>query len=321
MENRSIENVRIAAIQMASENGNIKGNLKRAKKLVEDAVAKNPQIVILPEFMPTGYVFDKRIWDGGEPHNGETVCWLKELSKKYGIYMGTTFLESDGNDFFNTFVLTRPDGSEAGRVRKQTPATFEAYFTKGEEGPHTIETEFGLVGIGICYENQLSCFTNLMIQKSVDLMIMPHSAPTPEPNFLFPEKSVVKYNENLKNLSVYYAKLLGIPAVMINKCGDWESPTPGLPFLKQKSFFPGFTSIADSDGNLKAQLGDEEGIIVEDVRIDHKLKTNDPPECTGRWSQSEPWHKNLFIPVEIMGTLSYKMNSLRRKKAKEIIDG
>jgi len=140
---QSAKTVRVAAIQMASENGNIEANLEKAEALVEQAADRGAQLVILPEFIPTGYIFTKAIWDSGEPKEGPTVQWMRKLSKKRGIYLGTSFLEAEGDDFYNTFLITKPDGSETGRVRKQTPAAFEAYFTTGESNTHTIETELG----------------------------------------------------------------------------------------------------------------------------------------------------------------------------------
>jgi len=76
----------------------------------------------------------------------------------------------------------------------------------------------------------------------------------------------------VKELSLRYARMLGLPVVMANKCGPWVSPMPGIPFHVERSSFPGLSAVADSDGTLKAQLGDGEGVIVEDVRLDPSRK-------------------------------------------------
>ena len=310
--------LRVAAIQMESKNGLIKVNLGHALSFVEEAAKRGATLIVLPEFMPTGYIFTKAIWDTGEPTEGLTVKWLKEHSKRLGVYLGTSFLEADGDDFFNTFVITTPDGSVAGRVRKQTPAAFEAYFTKGDPGSHVINTEFGKIGVGICYENMLSYIPSLMSAHSVDIMLMPHSAPTPMKSILTPQKAVNAFNSNLKELAVTYAKQFGIPAVMINKSGKWETPLPGIPFLTQVSSFPGFTSIADSDGKLKAQLGGEEAVIVEDVIMDASRKTNSQLECKGRWTGDFPWGIKIWRQVEAMGRIWYSLSSERKRRAREI---
>jgi len=318
MTDEKVRTVRVAAVQMESKNGLVDANLERATGFVDEAAQKGAQLILLPEFMPTGYIFTTAIWDAGEPKEGLTVKWLKENSKKHGVYLGTSFLEADGADFFNTFVMTKPDGEEAGRVRKQTPASFEAYFTKGDSGSHIINTEFGKIGVGICYENMLAYTPRLMYGQSVDLLLMPHSAPTPMQSFFFPRKQIEFYNNNLKRTAPYYAQILGVPTVFVNKCGPWHTPLPGLPFFTQHSSFPGLSGIVDSDGTVKAQLGNEEAVIVEDVTLDPFRKADTAPQCYGHWSMKLPWTINLSRLVEAIGGLWYSLSSERKRRAREI---
>ena len=216
MVKQGVRTLRVAAVQMESKNGQVEANLEHATRFIEKAAEAGAQLIILPEFMPTGYVFTNAIWEGAETGEGPTVLWLRENSKRLGVWMGTSFLEAEGQDFFNTFVLTRPDGQEAGRVRKQTSALFEAFFVKGDGGPHVLATQFGKVGVGICYENQLAYIPRLMHEQSVDLLVMPHSAPTPTPTILVSRQNAEDFNRGRKDLASHYARVLGVPAVMIN---------------------------------------------------------------------------------------------------------
>ena len=313
-----MKSIRVAAVQMESINGDIEGNLQRALPLVEHAAGKGAQVITLPEFMPTGYLFTSAIWDAAEPKEGSTVKWLEENARRLGVYLGTSFLEADGEDFFNTFVMTGPDGREAGRVHKQTPAPYETCFTRGQNGSHVIETELGKIGIGICYENRLSFIPKLMYQQSVDLLIMPHSAPFLAKSFPLPGNLVESYNGLLTGLASHYASMLGIPVVMVNKCGQWETPLPGLPFVIQRSKFPGLSTIVDSDGIVKAQMPDKEGVIVEEVRLDPSRKVRTPPRTYGRWATKVPWPLKLFQVVEVLGDQWYEHSVERRKRAREI---
>jgi len=306
--------LRVGAVQMISQNGKVAENLERALPFVEDAAKRGAKLIVLPEFMPVGYIFTKAIWDAGEPKVGQTVEWLCRHSKRLGVYLGTSYLEADGEDFFNTFVITTPEGTEAGRVRKQTPASFEAYFTKGYSSDHVIHTEFGEIGVGICYECMLAYTPKMMISQSVDIMLMPHCAPTPEANIFFPKQAVEFWDVIMKGLAKKYSTLLGVPAIFINRCGLWESPLPGLP-MKQRSKFPGLTAIADSDGTVKAQLEDREGVIVEDVLLDPARKTNITPETFGHWSMKLPWHLNFFRFVEFCGKIWYSLSAERKRRA------
>jgi N-carbamoylputrescine amidase len=307
MAEEKIRIVRVAVVQMESKNGLVEANLKHAMPMLEQAAREGAKLILLPEFMPAGYIFTPAIWDAAEPSNGLTVQWLKENSKRFSVWLGTSFLEADREDFFNTFVLTAPNGAEAGRVKKQTPAGFEAYFSKGGFGPHVIATELGRIGVGICYENQLSYIPRIMYEQSADLMLMPHSYP-----------GVGQIFFSLGELASRYAHLLCIPSIVSNKCGPWQSPYPGIPFYRADSPFPGLSTIADSEGSVKAQLGNEERVIVADVVLDQARKTRKAPQCRGRWAWKGPWFRNSCLVIEAIGRVWYELSSERKRKARLI---
>jgi len=312
----------VAAVQMVSENGNVEGNLERATAFVEEAAERGARLVILPEFMPNGYIYDRSMmWETAERAGGPTSTWMKETSGRLGIWLGAGFLEAEGHDFFLSFLITTPYGGEAGRVRKQTPAFAEAFFIRGESSPHVIQTDLGKMGVGICYENHLSYMPQLMYSQGVDFMCMVHSSPSPMPNPLYPAKAVEKYDRDLKGLAGFYAGMLGIPVVSSNKCGEWHSSLPLLPFLAQESSFTGFTTIADSDGSIKAQLGKEEGVVVESVTLDPARKATTPPAGRGRWSHKVPWQMNQFRLFEAIGGLQYRLSRERKRRARRISSG
>jgi len=302
--------VRVAAVQMESKNGLVEANLEHATPLVEQAARAGAQLILLPEFMPTGYTFSTAIWDGAEPGNGLTVQWLKANSKQLGIWLGTSFLEADGEHFFNTFVLATPDGGEAGRVRKQPPAAFEAFFTKSGSGAHVLDTELGKIGVGICYENELSYLLRMVHSQSVDLMLMPHATP-----------AIAGIVFSLGELAPAYTRLLGVPSILCNQCGQWQSPYPGIPFYKSNSSLVGLSTITDSDGTIKAQLGNEERVIVEQVTLDPARKILRPPRYYGRWALKGPWFRNAVIAIEALGRLWYILSWERKRKALRISAG
>lgn len=309
--------VRVAAIQMVSKNGCVASNLAHAIPLVEQASKEGAQLVLLPEFMPTGYLLAEGIWEAAEPVDGETVEWLKGNSKRLGIWLGTSFLEAKGEDFFNTFVLTNPLGEVSGRVRKQSPAIWEAYFFKGETGSHVIETTFGKVGVGICYDNQKAEVAAILSRQSADLVLMPHSYPVRSgASGMFSKERMIR---SLQGIAPLYASLLGVPVVLANKCGLWESSIPGPQLVKVAgSFFPGLSIIVDSDGSVKAQLGDEEGVIVADVTLDPERRRNTVPPHYGRYIQPGPKGRVLLRLVEGIGRLNYTLGSTRKNRAKSI---
>src|SRR5262245_43536066 len=108
----------VAAVQCRSDNGAAEANLAHARPLVEEAARRGAELVLCPEFLATGYIYHSSIWDAAEPRGVPTESWLGELARRLGIFVGASYLEADGADFFNTFALCAPGGAVAGRVRK-----------------------------------------------------------------------------------------------------------------------------------------------------------------------------------------------------------
>jgi len=313
--------VRISAIQMESENFQLENNLNRAAKFVKQAADKGAQIVVLPEFMPTGYIMTEEIWKSAERNDGKTVKWLKNISKEFGLWIGTSFLEAEGEDFYNTFIMASPEGEIAGQVRKNPPASVEAYFTKSGSGNRFIETEFGRIGISICGENIFCSSLNSLYESSVDMVIQPTSAPTLMKKFPFREKDVEAVYTLVKKAPQIFSEKLGVPVILANKCGNWSSPMPGLS-PDQHSKFIGLSSIVDSDGSIKAALGrEDEGIIVEDIVLDSSRKATKPPICNGKWSMEMPWFAFLWPFTQWLGEKSYAKNKERRNRAVSVSKG
>ena len=79
------------------------------------------------------------------------------------------------------------------------------------------------------------------------------------------------------HLALWYARNLGIPAVMVNKVGRSYKPPPN----EINGFFPGQSAIVDSDGTVRQSMDDKEGVAIADVTLDPGRKTRASEVCTG----------------------------------------
>ena len=310
----------VAAVQMVSENGAVESNLNRATRLVEKTAQVGAELVLLPELFSGGYWVCEKMWDTAEPQEGRTEAWLCETASRLGLYLGGSYLMAREEEFYNVFALATPAGEIAGRVPKQKPGSIEAYLFRGQESSHIIETTLGRVGVGICYDNLFRFLAEAMIAGDADILLMPFSAPTPEQAWYYPEKRVRAYLAAYRHGASNYARMLGIPAIQVNKSGPWQSESPAI-FPAQESTFGGQSEIADSNGEILAELGDEEDVIVADVVMDPARKHRRlPAEATlwGRWISPAPWEFRLFWIIEALGRRSYARNERRREKARAI---
>src|SRR5512135_2699565 len=90
--------------------GDIEGNVWRVLQIVSD---KQVALVVLPELFSTGYQFvskDEVSSLSEEIPAGFTTKRLVELSKDKKLYVVAGIAERDSGSFYNSAVLTGPEG-------------------------------------------------------------------------------------------------------------------------------------------------------------------------------------------------------------------
>ena len=313
METRQLN---IGVVQMDSEVGNVTANLEHAGELVYAAAQQGAQLVLTPELMPCGYILTEAIWNYAEPFDGQTLAWLRRLAMQHNIFLGTSFLEAEGEDFYNTFALAAPDGSIAGRVRKNPPASLEAYFYRSGNDPHVIETALGRIGVGICFENLLYEHLQEMQRASVDLVLQPTAAGRPKP---LKAGDIELFDSMIQRCAPYHARTLGVPVALSSRTGLINTELPGG-FGEFNSSFPGYSQIVDSDGVVKARMNAEEGVIVAEVGLSPERKRSKRPRRYGRmWAFPMPWFAYIWPETQQMGEKDYAENLRRKQAARAVV--
>jgi predicted amidohydrolase len=124
-------------------------------KVISAIRQSDADLLVLPELFATGYQFTSvdEVADLSEPvPEGHTTQAVAELSREKGMYIVAGLPERDGERFFNSAILTGPEGF-IGAYRK-VHLFFEEtlFFTKGNEGFRVWDTDIGRVGIMICFD-------------------------------------------------------------------------------------------------------------------------------------------------------------------------
>ena len=311
----------LAAAQITCQDGKVQENLARATTMAEQAQAQGAQLVLFPEFMPQGYLLTSALWDSAEPFNGPTTRWLSETARRLGIYLGTSFLEARNGHFLNTFALAEPSGKIIGAVRKRNPSMWEAYFFKGERGNPYLDTDLGRIGVGICFDNHTHELASTMMQSKIDLMLMPHSYCTPtQPTKLTSQEDIDRLNSRPGLVARLYNEWFGVPVLMCNKSGAWDSPVPDTTLGIPKDFrFSGRSVLLNADGTLRGELGDEESVLVGTVSLDPALKKQTQPPKYSRYIYPGSPGREIIRLMEWRGSLSYTFSKLRKEKASAFV--
>jgi N-carbamoylputrescine amidase len=320
-------NIRVAAIQMRSYQGQTDRNLRHASDLVDQAARAGAEIIVLPELAACGYSLSVALWDLGEPRDGTTVQWVQTISRRQGAYVGIGFVEVDGDDFYNTYAIAAPDGRVAGFVRKTMA---ETGLFRCATGCHVVQTDVGRIGIGICADNHFAPMVRLIKAQGADLMLMPHAVPAAfKTGGLVSEADVASAYTKMRDLAPLYARLLGIPAVFANQVGPrgrerWIGIIGGL--MPPGQFrFVGLSTVADRNGAIVAQMDDHsEGVIVGQVTLG---RSPEPPtelvtygRYGGGWlhaAASGNLPRDVLCTVDAcLGRLLYNVSAKRRRKAR-----
>jgi hypothetical protein len=106
-----------------------------------------------------------------------------------------------------------------------------------------------------------------------------------------------------------------VPVILANQAGPLVTPLP-FGFGELRSSFPGLSVIADADGQVRAKLGEAEGVIVADVQIDAARRVQHPPPDHGQmWALPVPWYAFIWPETQQMGEAAYASNSRRAARA------
>jgi N-carbamoylputrescine amidase len=320
-------NIRVAAVQMRSLLGQIDHNLRHASDLVDQAAEAGAEIIVLPELAACGYSLSAALWDSGEALAGTTVQWAQSIAQRLRVYVGIGFVEVDGGDFYNTYVLAAPDGHVAGFVRKTMA---ETGLFRCATGSHVVHTDVGRIGIGICADNHFAPMVRLMRAQGVDLMLMPHAVPAAfKTGGLVSEADVASAYAKMRDMAPLYARLLGIPAVFANQVGPrgregWMG-IMGRLMPPDQFRFVGLSTIADRNGMIAAQMDDQsEGVIVGQVARGRSVEPTTELVTYGRYgggwlhaAASGNIPRDVLCTVDAcFGKLSYNMSAKRRPKAR-----
>ncbi|MDB5853969.1 MAG: carbon-nitrogen hydrolase family protein [Herminiimonas sp.] len=159
----SIENVRVAAIQMVS-GPEVEQNIESARRLVGEAARGGASLVLLPEYWPIlGLHETDKLAKAEAMGDGPIQRFMSELSRELGIWLigGTLPLRSpvDGK-VLNTLLVCDAAGNAVSRYDKihlfgftrGTESYDESRTIVAGDDPASFAAPFGKVGLSVCYD-------------------------------------------------------------------------------------------------------------------------------------------------------------------------
>lgn len=308
--------LRVAAVQLRAARGAVADNLAHAEPFLAEAAARGARLAVLPELYATGYDGTRAIWRHAEAPDGRIARWAAQTAARLGLHLGCGFVERDGDDCYNAFVWASPEGNTLGVARK---GNAEAYVFRRGHGVHVTSSEVGLLGTGICADNQRTEFLDEMARARVDLVVMPHAAPMfAAPSKFVDAAEVAAQRARMTSLPVVYAKALGVPVIFANQVGDFGRVAGIFGAMMRPMDFRllGLSRLVDADGRVVAELGGDEGVAVADVTLDPARKRyTRPPEHDGTVFPVPAYVRRVVLPVDVaLARVSYALRRDERRR-------
>lgn len=201
--------MRIFAFEL---NNDIKG-IEQRDTYVEGIIQSlpHPDLVILPELSRCSYMASQEIWKYADDNGRSTSEWAVRMAKAYDTFLEVGYLDKEKGDYYNRYLIAGPNGV-CGFVSK-SKGKF-AVFKRGNFAS-IIETPFGKVGVGICYDSRRRHFYENVKNQELSLILFPHGLPAVPKT---PEKEQM---ENDKRCMLY-VDAFGVPVVYVNSVGKLE---------------------------------------------------------------------------------------------------
>ena len=162
---------------------NKKENLNKASLMINESISENADFIILPEMFICPYSNDKFIEYCEEETTSPTLKQISSLAYENNVYiLAGSIPEKENDKLFNTSYLFDKNGKIIAKHRKmhlfdidvKDQITFKEsdVLTAGDDVT-IAETEFGKIGIGICYDVRFPELARLMVENGASILCYP----------------------------------------------------------------------------------------------------------------------------------------------------
>lgn len=166
---------RAAAVQTLAALGELDTNIALLQRYTEEAVRLGAKLVVFPECMNTGYLFDSAAHcaELAEPLTGRYIQAMAELCKKHRIHIASGFTEkAAGGKIYNSGILLDAGGELAIHYQKQFLATHDQnWFEFGINGCPVADTELGRIGLLICFDGRIPEIARCLALQGAEVIV------------------------------------------------------------------------------------------------------------------------------------------------------
>jgi predicted amidohydrolase len=239
---------KLAAIQMRSTPLDIPGNLASVLSRMQAAAQAGVRLAVFPECVLTGYMLSaEQAVAAAQPTDGEAAHRLAQSCARLNLWIVVGTLErTPRNGLANAAWLIGPGGLKGSYHKTHLPFLgVDRYLAPGESLTPPLDTDFGRVGLLICYDLRFPEPSRCLALEGAQAILLPTA--WPDSASLYPEyMAQARAAEN------------GLALVAANHIGS----EAGGRYL-------GHSMIISHNGEKLAEAdGQSEGILMAEVNLE-----------------------------------------------------
>ena len=275
--------MKVAAIQMPTVKDKMQ-NIRTAGTYMEKIKVEQPDFVILPEMFCCPYQTENfPIY--AEKEGGPSWQAMSDYAGKYHIYLiaGSMSEVDEAGNVYNTSYIFDRDGKQIGKHRKTHLFDINVkngqYFKESDtltSGDHAtvFDTEFGKMGVMICYDIRFPEFARTMALDGARMIFVPAAFNMTTG----PAHWELTFRARALDNQIY---MLGCAPARDTQAGyiSW-----------------GHSIVTDPWGKVMEQLDEKEGILIEEIDLDREEQIREQlPILKHRKSEMYHLQENTFF--------------------------
>jgi predicted amidohydrolase len=235
--------LRIALVQQDTVWQDPAANLARARGFVAQAALAGARVVVFPELFTLGFTMAPELFAEGLP--GPTSAAVAALSREFGLYIVGSVVEAHVPHPRNAAFVTGPDGTLIASYRKLHPFSYgeeHQHYSGGEDCP-VFPVDGVSCGLQICYDLRFPEPFRALAAKGAEVVFVPANWPA-------------------RRISAW-STLLAARAIENQMAVCGVNRVGRDPLVA----YPGRSAIHDCFGELVAEGGAAEGLVVGDLDL------------------------------------------------------
>jgi N-carbamoylputrescine amidase len=260
--------VMVAATQMSCSSDKME-NIRKADRLVREAAQKGAKIILVQELFETPYfcqVEKPKYYEYATTvEDNVAIKHFKAVAKELEVVLPISFYEKKNNARYNAIAIIDATGEVLGIYRKSHipdgPGYEEKYyFNPGDTGFKVWSTKYGVIGVGICWDQWFPEAARVMALMGAEMLFYPTAIGSE------PHSPEVDSKDHWQRCMIGHSACNLMPVIASNRVGEERDEASSIVFY-------GSSFITDATGNKVAEAShDEETVLLAEFDLEENEK-------------------------------------------------